>query len=953
MAISMKELLALGKPPRTSSLRTFLRRNHPGLLSMREAARLHGLRDEPPKTIETAGIVFVKKDATTLAPNAFFTIVFRPSNGPVLFNGRGHPAPPDAVAGGAVPLIRPNANDFITSGLFGEPLAAPERRRIPRVSVPLDARLTLEDSVFADPLAPISDEGIPPLPPQATALVRLEVFRESKPGPVLTHDFLNSQTARISISDAPKNIVDFAPEEWRAVFRNISDGPIQCFGRVLFRERRRLQITRLPLALLRRLLDQAVAGLGLELRLREDTLTVDFSLRAKELFDLKPITKNFGFKVFGDIRLKATRIELGDAAVPGEPGRFPRIRITVEFEEEGPELSLDVGADDIDIELSGLHFTLDLVMRTRIFPFAGNGRLRGDFPWVPFIASDISIDTDARFSSRVLGALREPTNVLLDILDLVVAINTIGKVRIKDRIPTLKEALISAGEEIARDMSFAISNYLQTAIQVIVDRDLAFHGIRVADGEWEVLGGPIPPPAPGGEGGVVVIPPAPPLADRTPIDGPQPDSDLENLQRINHVVVLMLENRSYDHVLGYLSHPGHGSRAEFDGLTGHESNAIEGLPLAVPTPMTSTKFFPSPPHEFEPVLAQVADGEMTGFGEAFKAAIERANHIADPRSIMNFHVDGQLRTYDRLVREFAVAKRWFASLPGPTFPNRLCTISGSTAFLNNRDIPTEDRGYLAGRTIFDLLDEAHVDWRYYEHDIAFLRMLKRRRLETSRIRGFERFATDARVGLPPVTFIDPNFVDIPSAGVANDDHPGGSDMANGQRLVAEIINAVKASPGWNDTLLIISYDEHGGFYDHVPPPGTPPSRLTGMFRVHPDAPQMLGVRVPAFFVSPRVRPGDIIPRVFDHTSILKSIIVRFLPGAEHRLGRRVERAAHLGQVVPLAEPRTGIGDFEVGPILRLTQKEVVEQGSFHDMIRTIGNPLNQSDQRIRTMMPVF
>src|SRR5262249_22718728 len=150
---------------------------------------------------------------------------------------------------------------------------------------------------------------------------------------------------------------------------------------------------------------------------------------------------------------------------------------------------------------------------------------------------------------------------------------------------------------------------------------------------------------------------------------------------------------------------------------------------AVPTPMPMkiTKFFPSPPHEFEPVTNQIADGAMSGFGEEFRLALERKNRIEDPRSIMNFHTHGQFRTYDRLVGEFAVAKRWFATFAGPTFPNRLCAISGRTKFLNNGDIPEDDLGYLKVKTVFDLLDEADINWRYYEHDLAFLRMLDKHR----------------------------------------------------------------------------------------------------------------------------------------------------------------------------------------------------------------------------------
>ena len=890
---------------------------------------------------ESTGIIVVRKDHTTLVPNATLSIPFNPSNGPALFSAISSSAPGNVgapvaaapanvgaavLAPGVAPAARPGTQAFVVG-----------------ISKPTGALLDFGGVAI--------DDGFNPPPPPAQPTVRLEVFREGNNVPVLVNDRVDIRASSFEITNIPLHPQGFAPESWTARFTNISTRNLQIGGRVLFREQRTLDVTTLPLQLMNRLMRQAVEGLGLKLELDGSTVTLDFSAQVKSLFGLSAVSKDFGFDVFNKVQLSNIRVDLGHGTKAGEPGRFPRIGLIVEFEEDEPEISIDAGVANVDIQISGLRFEIDLLMQNRmVLPgLLGNGRIRGDFPRVPFIASEISIDTDIRFSSRALGIVRESINVFLDIVDVAVTIATLGKARIKDRIPTLREALIDLGQSFAKDFSFSLSNYIQVAIQNIVNRDLDFHGIRSAGDDWQVLTGPIifaqAPLEP-------ALPPPLPAGDTTPIDGPQPALELENLQRINHIVLLMLENRSYDHVLGHWTHPDFGNNPEYDGLTGNESNQITNIqPDAAPTPMTTTKFFPSPPHEFDPVINQIADGAMSGFGEQFKLALQRANRPGDPRSIMNFHVRDQLRTYDRVVGEFAVAKRWFAPHPGPTFPNRFCSLSGGTPFLNNSEIPREDMGYLELTTIFDLLDEADINWRIYEHDLAFIRILGKHRLNTSHIRPIERFAEDALSGLPPVTFVEPNFVDIPSAGVANDDHPGGADMVNGQNLVARVINAVMASPGWDNTLLVVTYDEHGGFFDHVPPPGSAESTFDGVIKVSPNGPDMLGVRVPAFVVSPRAEAGGILDRIYDHTSVLKSILTRFLPGQEHRLGRHVEKSAHLGGAVPLATPRGAIPNFSLFAQARTTQREIVEPGSFHDRISSVTNPMHLPEAKIKAMTP--
>jgi phospholipase C len=195
---------------------------------------------------------------------------------------------------------------------------------------------------------------------------------------------------------------------------------------------------------------------------------------------------------------------------------------------------------------------------------------------------------------------------------------------------------------------------------------------------------------------------------------------------------------------------------------------------------------------------------------------------------------------------------------------------------------------LATRTIVDHLTDQGVSWHYYEHGYCFLRLFERYTVDNKFIvdardpaKGF--FAA-ARAGtLPAVSFIDPDFIDVPPG---NDDHPP-ADIAAGQRLVAEIVRALIEGPLWSKTLLIITYDEHGGFFDHVAPPQAP--AVSGVDRYGP--------RVPAFVVSPWVDRGKATDIVFDHTSIIKTIARRFLSAHPPDLGERVAAANDVSMVL--------------------------------------------------------
>ncbi|TPQ27376.1 phospholipase C [Methylomonas koyamae] len=391
---------------------------------------------------------------------------------------------------------------------------------------------------------------------------------------------------------------------------------------------------------------------------------------------------------------------------------------------------------------------------------------------------------------------------------------------------------------------------------------------------------------------------------RPPIpETPQAPLPPGRLANIDHIVVLMMENRSFDHMLGYLSKEGGADgriRSDIDGLNGNETNSYNGVDYPS-FPLPGTLFIEDPCHGFTCVKTQVnwddanppkgrMDGFVTSFAEKFAAK------GTDPGKVMGYYQAPQVPVFDALAREFMVCDRWFCAHPGPTFPNRFYQVTGRLSRNAANKFEVGNPKFSGGatladdKTIFEHLSAAGVSWRYYEHGYGFLRLFDRYVFDNDRVldaRDPEHgFYAAARNGtLPAVTFIDPDFIDAPPGA---DDHPP-TDIGHGQRLIGEVVNALMAGPGWDKTLLIITYDEHGGFFDHVSPPRAPlisgAATTEGMDRYGP--------RVPALVVSPWVERGSVAKETFDHTSILKTIAKRFLPNNPPDMGERMAQANDL------------------------------------------------------------
>jgi phospholipase C len=375
------------------------------------------------------------------------------------------------------------------------------------------------------------------------------------------------------------------------------------------------------------------------------------------------------------------------------------------------------------------------------------------------------------------------------------------------------------------------------------------------------------------------------------------DDSVAALDEIEHVIVLMLENRSFDHMLGYLSLGRRGT--EVDGLQKGMANEHGGRSYRIFS-LRRTAFTKAqdPCHSGDCVDEQVANGNG-GFAANY---IETREDPAatDPVVVMGYYDGGQLPIYDFLARHFCVCDRWFCSVRGATFPNRLYAAAGRGA--GSRDNATPPVYHLP--SVVRQLDKFGASWRWYTHELfATIWAIDRDYVPKTfdNVRPFssgltsDDFFSAAREGtLPNVSWIDPNFVDLGEAVGSNDDHPP-ADVRAGQELVLRVFNALVRSPAWERTLLVITYDEHGGFFDHVEPPAAEDDDPRPEFHAY-------GPRVPAIVVSPRLGTR-VSHEVFDHTSIIKTVLARFCRNAEELIpdmGARVSAANHLGLLLDKA-----------------------------------------------------
>jgi phospholipase C len=356
---------------------------------------------------------------------------------------------------------------------------------------------------------------------------------------------------------------------------------------------------------------------------------------------------------------------------------------------------------------------------------------------------------------------------------------------------------------------------------------------------------------------------------------------------IEHVLVLALENRSFDHMLGALQ----AVKPGIDGIpagAAPRTNSYAGrdYPQA---PGAGRIVVEDPRHETPHVLSQLqidAAGNPTNAG--FVADYATYYYMLDDDGrgqVMTHHERGTLPALHALAEGFTVCDRWFSSVPGPTWANRLFLMSGTS--LGHVSMPGGlmdlNLHWYDQTTLFDRLDERGKSWAVYHGDtpLSLLLVHQWEPKNLERYRPMPRFFADAagdERNFPAFAFIEPAYLD-PGA---NDDHPS-HDVLAGEALIASVYNALRANEAlWSKSLLVVLFDEHGGFYDHVPPPpAVPPDH-----HQHGYTFDRLGVRVPAILVSP-FAPNDVCKETMDHTSLLKYLIDKWGLGP---LGARAAEA---------------------------------------------------------------
>ena len=366
--------------------------------------------------------------------------------------------------------------------------------------------------------------------------------------------------------------------------------------------------------------------------------------------------------------------------------------------------------------------------------------------------------------------------------------------------------------------------------------------------------------------------------------------------QIKHVFVLMLENRSFDHFLGFSGLAGTdtltGQPTTADGLKGDETNDYETVRSTVSQTATD-RIDPGPPHNFNDVLISlcgpqfdnvqlnggsypplVATSDQTGYAAAF-GIVTDANSSGEP---MRCFSPGNLQVLNALAWEFVVCDRWFSAMAGPTEPNRMFVHAANSG--NWDDSPSAFDQALAeiagvdisfqNGTIYDRLREANLPFRIYAGDeFPNVGLLHGVSIYTD-VDGFDDFEGDINDDEfdAAYTFIEPDY-DVVNPFEeqfhdGNSQHPPGS-VADGERLIKQVYEIIRSSPRWNESLLVVTWDEHGGFFDHVLPPRAPPTGLRG--QTHGYMFDQLGPRVPAVVISPLIPKNMVEHRTLEHSVI--------------------------------------------------------------------------------------
>jgi phospholipase C len=371
-----------------------------------------------------------------------------------------------------------------------------------------------------------------------------------------------------------------------------------------------------------------------------------------------------------------------------------------------------------------------------------------------------------------------------------------------------------------------------------------------------------------------------------------------------------------------------------DGLTGAETNLDTS---GTPAPVKAQAGFqgqldPDPSHHFAGVDLQIFDGNMAPDRVATMAGFVKSyfrerHDVTHSRQIMYYYPPTKLPVLTTLAQEFALFNGWFSSIPGPTLCNRAFAHYGTSFGHVDMNIFYPNTVF---KSIYQRLEAAnpHKTAKIYYFDVksSTMEVVNLLQHQPQFFGTFDQFLADCQAGtLPDYAFIEPNYSDHDGdagALLASDQHPD-HDVREGERFIASVYQAIKDNPTlWASTALLVTYDEHGGIYDHVPPPACTPDG----FVAQPGDTQTgkpflfdrLGVRVPAILVSPWVQKRTVVPglgapggRVFEHASIPATITKLFIGDYDNRSVRE-KRAETFLDLLTLDQMRTDTPDFDLG-----------------------------------------
>jgi phospholipase C len=400
------------------------------------------------------------------------------------------------------------------------------------------------------------------------------------------------------------------------------------------------------------------------------------------------------------------------------------------------------------------------------------------------------------------------------------------------------------------------------------------------------------------------------------------------LDKLKHVVVLMMENRSFDHMLGGLK----AVDPRIEGLSGTEANVdTTGAAARVKAQAAfQGELDPDPDHHFPGVDLQLFDGNQAPdrvptMGGFVKSYFTQRRDLAHSRRIMNYFKPDRLPVLTTLAREFAVFNGWFSSVPGPTLCNRAFAHYGTSFGHVDMNIFYPNTIY---KSVYQRLEAAGKTSKIYYFDVnsSTMEIVNLLQHQPQFFGIYDQFVADCKAGqLPDYSFVEPNYSDHDgpdgAALLGSDQHPD-HDVREGERFIASVYMAIKSNPAlWESTALLVTYDEHGGIYDHVPPPACTPDG----FVAQPEATQTakpflfdrLGVRVPAVLISPWVPKGTVVPgsgapggRIFEHASI-PATITKWLIGDYDARSPREKKADTFLDLLTLDTARTDAPDFEL------------------------------------------